>query len=70
MVELYRRMKDIPGGVYMFAATFGNVHGSTQAGVVKLKPEILRQGQEAIQKAFGNDARFPVCVSWRFRFHH
>ena len=63
MVEVYRRMQDIPGGVYMFAATFGNVHGSYKPGVVKLKPEILKQGQEAIQKTFGKEARF------RYVFH-
>jgi fructose-bisphosphate aldolase class II len=63
MVEVYRRMQTVPGGVYMFAATFGNVHGSYKPGAVKLKPEILKQGQEAIRKAFGPDARF------RYVFH-
>jgi len=57
MVEVYRRMKDIDG-VYMFAATFGNVHGSYKPGAVKLKPEILKQGQDAIKKEFGDDAHF------------
>jgi fructose-bisphosphate aldolase class II len=58
MVEVYRRMQTVSGGVYMFAATFGNVHGSYKPGAVKLKPEILKQGQKAIQKAFGPNARF------------
>jgi len=58
MVEVYRRMQTVSNGVYMFAATFGNVHGSYKPGAVKLKPEILKQGKEAIQKAFGPDARF------------
>jgi fructose-bisphosphate aldolase class II len=58
MVEVYRRMQTVPDGVYMFAATFGNVHGSYKPGAVKLKPEILKQGQEAIQRAFGPDAHF------------
>lgn len=58
MVEVYRRMGEVPGGVYMFAATFGNVHGSYKPGVVKLRPEILKSGQAAIQQAFGPDARF------------
>jgi fructose-bisphosphate aldolase, class II len=57
MVEVYRRMKDVPG-VYMFAATFGNVHGHYKPGTVKLRPEILEQGQQAIQRQFGADARF------------
>ena len=57
MVEVYRRMKDVEG-TYMFAATFGNVHGHYKPGVVKLRPEILKQGQQAIQRSFGRDARF------------
>lgn len=63
MVEVYRRMGTAPGGVYMFAATFGNVHGAYKPGVVKLKPEILKQGQDAIKEAFGPEARF------RYVFH-
>ena len=57
MVEVYRRMKEI-NGVYMFAATFGNVHGHYKPGVVKLRPELLKQGQDAIRGEFGPDARF------------
>jgi fructose-bisphosphate aldolase class II len=38
-------------GRYMLAATFGNVHGVYKPGNVKLRPEILKQGQEvAIEK--------------------
>jgi len=57
MVEVYRRMSPIDG-YYMFAATFGNVHGSYKPGAVKLRPEILKQGQDAIRKEFGDDAHF------------
>ena len=57
MLEVYRRMKPIEG-TYMFAATFGNVHGHYKPGVVKLKPSILRDGQEAIRKEYGPDAKF------------
>lgn len=57
MVEVYRRMSAVKGE-YMFAATFGNVHGHYKPGAVKLRPEILKEGQEAIQKEFGKDARF------------
>ncbi|REJ69253.1 MAG: class II fructose-bisphosphate aldolase [Planctomycetota bacterium] len=57
MVEVYRRMNPIDG-TYMFAATFGNVHGSYKPGAVKLRPEILKQGQDAIKAEFGADARF------------
>ncbi|WP_299040081.1 class II fructose-bisphosphate aldolase [uncultured Pseudokineococcus sp.] len=35
-------------GVYMAALTFGNVHGVYKPGNVKLRPEILRQAQEAV----------------------
>jgi len=55
MVEVYRRMREVDGN-YMFAATFGNVHGHYKPGAVKLRPDILKQGQDAIHKAFGDDA--------------
>ena len=58
MVEVYRRMKEVSGGQYMFAATFGNVHGHYKPGTVKLRPEILQQGQQAVQRQFGREARF------------
>ena len=35
-------------GRYLLAATFGNVHGVYAPGHVKLRPEILRAGQEAL----------------------
>jgi fructose-bisphosphate aldolase, class II len=35
-------------GRYLLAATFGNVHGVHPSGHVRLRPEILRQGQEAL----------------------
>jgi fructose-bisphosphate aldolase, class II len=35
-------------GRYLLAATFGNVHGAHAPGSVKLRPEILRDGQEAL----------------------
>jgi len=57
MVEVYRRMSPIEG-TYMFAATFGNVHGHYKPGAVKLRPEILKQGQDAIQREFGSGALF------------
>ena len=57
MVEVYRRMSTVDG-CYMFAATFGNVHGSYKPGHVKLRPEILRQGQDAVRREFGEDSKF------------
>jgi len=40
-------------GVYLLAATFGNVHGVYKPGNVKLRPEILKQGQDIVAKEFG-----------------
>jgi len=57
MVEVYRRMNGIKG-TYMFAATFGNVHGAYKPGAVKLRPSILKDGQAAIRSEFGADAKF------------
>jgi len=45
-------------GRYLFAATFGNVHGVYKPGNVKLKPEILRDGQAAVEAKYGEEARF------------
>lgn len=58
MVEVYRRLEAVKGGKYMFAATFGNVHGAYKPGAVKLKPEILKLGQDALKKAYGDTAKF------------
>lgn len=57
MVEVYRRMQEVDG-CYLFAATFGNVHGSYKPGVVQLRPDILKQGQDAIRAEFGPEAKF------------
>jgi fructose-bisphosphate aldolase class II len=40
-------------GVYLLAATFGNVHGVYKPGNVKLRPEILKQGQDVVAREFG-----------------
>ena len=40
-------------GRYMAALTFGNVHGVYKPGNVKLRPEILRQCQDAVVAAQG-----------------
>lgn len=49
-----------PIGKYMLAATFGNVHGVYKPGNVKLKPTILRDGQEAIAKECDNSSAYLV----------
>jgi fructose-bisphosphate aldolase class II len=40
-------------GRYMTALTFGNVHGVYKPGNVKLRPEILKQAQEAVAEKLG-----------------
>jgi fructose-bisphosphate aldolase class II len=40
-------------GRYLLAATFGNVHGVYKPGNVKLRPEILKQGQEVATAKLG-----------------
>ncbi len=45
-------------GRYMLAATFGNVHGVYKPGNVKLRPDVLRDGQAAVAAAYGADASF------------
>jgi fructose-bisphosphate aldolase, class II len=44
-------------GRYLLAAVFGNVHGVYKPGAVQLRPEILRDGQEAVAERFGDGAR-------------
>ncbi len=58
MVYVYERLSAVEGGRYMFAATFGNVHGAYKPGAVKLDPTILKKGQDAIKAKFGQDAYF------------
>jgi fructose-bisphosphate aldolase class II len=40
-------------GFYLVAATFGNVHGVYKPGNVKLRPEILKEGQEFVAGKLG-----------------
>ena len=43
-------------GRYLMALTFGNVHGVYKPGNVKLRPEILKQAQDAVVAKLGLDA--------------
>ncbi|MFF0149252.1 MULTISPECIES: class II fructose-bisphosphate aldolase [Amycolatopsis] len=43
-------------GRYLLAATFGNVHGVYKPGNVKLRPDVLKGGQEAAAKKLGLEA--------------
>jgi fructose-bisphosphate aldolase class II len=58
MLEVYKALSTIPNARYMFAATFGNVHGVYKPGNVKLKPTILKDGQDALKAKF--NARFDL----------
>ena len=49
-----------PIGRFMFAATFGNVHGAYKPGSVKLKPTILKDGQAAVMEKHGADAEMDL----------
>jgi fructose-bisphosphate aldolase class II len=40
-------------GVYLLAATFGNVHGVYKPGNVKLRPDVLQRGQAVVAEEFG-----------------
>jgi fructose-bisphosphate aldolase class II len=40
-------------GIYLLAATFGNVHGVYKPGNVKLRPEILQEGQRVVAEELG-----------------
>lgn len=55
MVDVAKALR--PLGKFMYAATFGNVHGVYKPGNVKLKPTILKDGQEAVVKELGAEAR-------------
>ncbi len=57
MLEVHRRLKTVDG-TFLFAATFGNVHGVYKPGNVKLRPGILKEGQDAVVKEYGESARF------------
>ncbi len=49
-----------PLGRFTFAATFGNVHGHYKPGAVKLRPEILKQGQDAVMSKHGAESEFDL----------
>ena len=58
MMAVYEALH--PLGRFTFAATFGNVHGHYKPGAVKLRPEILKKGQEAVTGKYGADAEFDL----------
>lgn len=62
--KLYTQPEDVlraydtllPLGHFSIAASFGNVHGVYKPGNVKLRPEILKNSQELVQKTHGTAA--------------
>jgi len=58
MLTVYETLS--PLGRFMFAATFGNVHGSYKPGSVKLTPTILRDGQKAVMDKHGDGAEMDL----------
>jgi fructose-bisphosphate aldolase class II len=47
-------------GRYLLAATFGNVHGVYKPGNVKLRPEILKELQDAVAATTGKERPFDL----------
>jgi fructose-bisphosphate aldolase class II len=60
MVEVYESLSKVEGARYMFAATFGNVHGVYKPGNVVLTPSILKDGQAAVTDKHGEAASFDL----------
>ena len=58
MVAVHEALGGI--GRFTFAATFGNVHGHYKPGAVKLRPQILKDGQAAVTEKYGSDAEFDL----------
>lgn len=58
MLEVYETLQPI--GRFLFAATFGNVHGAYKPGAVQLKPTILRDGQKAVTDKHGDGAKMDL----------
>lgn len=58
MVAVHEALAHI--GRFTFAATFGNVHGHYKPGAVKLRPDILKNGQAAVTAKYGESAKFDL----------
>lgn len=58
MLKVYETLHDV--GRFTFAATFGNVHGHYKPGVVKLRPDILKSGQNAVMDKHGKEAEMDL----------
>ncbi|MCB1064123.1 MAG: class II fructose-bisphosphate aldolase [Verrucomicrobiae bacterium] len=58
MLAVHEALSEI--GRFTFAATFGNVHGHYKPGAVKLKPEILKDGQAVVVAKYGAAAELDL----------
>lgn len=58
MLAVYEALH--PLGRFTFAATFGNVHGHYKPGAVKLRPDILKKGQDAVISKYGKEAEMDL----------
>ncbi|KAF0096378.1 MAG: fructose-bisphosphate aldolase class II [Puniceicoccaceae bacterium 5H] len=58
MLTVYESLNEL--GRFTFAATFGNVHGHYKPGAVKLRPDILKQGQDAVMAKYGKGAEMDL----------
>lgn len=47
-------------GRYLTALTFGNVHGVYKPGAVKLRPEVLKEIQDAVGAKYGKERPFDL----------
>ena len=47
-------------GRYILAATFGNVHGVYKPGHVKLRPDVLKEIQDAVGSKYGREKPFDL----------
>ena len=57
MIAVYEALSAVPDARFMVAATFGNVHGVYKPGQVKLRPAVLKEGQDALAAKHGPGAR-------------
>ncbi len=60
MIYVHERLSEVEGARFMFAATFGNVHGVYKPGNVKLRPTVLKDGQAAVVAKYGESASFDL----------
>ncbi len=60
MIYVHERLSKVEGARFMFAATFGNVHGVYKPGNVKLRPTVLKDGQAAVVAKYGEEASFDL----------